>query len=200
MSVLALLEQAPCLGSQLRFEFDRRTGMGWPVNAGQIYSTLDRLERDGLVVRGAALEGQSRYSITPLGSAEVARWMTTAEAPRAERDELAIKVALLSSLPGADAMRTIRVQRDATTAELHRLSAESDALEEAVSAEEVAAALILDGQRIAAEGQLRWLELCELRLGRAAAAGVDPLPVAHTSHKRGRPAKVTVPLDPTAAK
>ena len=51
-SLLAILDQGPCYGYQLRAEFDRRTGSTWPLNVGQIYNTLDRLERDGLVAKG----------------------------------------------------------------------------------------------------------------------------------------------------
>ncbi|CAI7673602.1 unnamed protein product [Penicillium discolor] len=53
-SLLAILDQGPCYGYQLRHEFDRRTGSTWPLNVGQIYNTLERLERDGLVQRGEA--------------------------------------------------------------------------------------------------------------------------------------------------
>ena len=51
LSLLAILDQGPCYGYQLRAEFDRRTGSTWPLNVGQIYNTLERLERDGLVSR-----------------------------------------------------------------------------------------------------------------------------------------------------
>src|SRR5688572_1583616 len=64
-SLLAILDQAPCYGYQLRTEFDRRTGSTWPLNVGQIYSTLDRLERDGLVMKGETDEhGHVYYAIT----------------------------------------------------------------------------------------------------------------------------------------
>ena len=43
-SLLAILDQGPCYGYQLRAEFDRRTGSTWPLNVGQIYNTLDRLK------------------------------------------------------------------------------------------------------------------------------------------------------------
>ncbi len=54
LSLLAILDQGPCYGYQLRTEFDRRTGSTWPVNVGQIYNTLDRLERDKLSRMGEA--------------------------------------------------------------------------------------------------------------------------------------------------
>ncbi|MGY3263154.1 PadR family transcriptional regulator [Frigoribacterium sp. 2355] len=51
LGLLAILDQGPGYGYQLRSEFDRRTGSTWPLNVGQVYSTLDRLDRDGLVER-----------------------------------------------------------------------------------------------------------------------------------------------------
>ncbi|CUU53592.1 Virulence activator alpha C-term [Parafrankia irregularis] len=48
--LLALLAERPMYGYQLRAEFEARTGSTWPLNIGQVYTTLRRLERDGLVV------------------------------------------------------------------------------------------------------------------------------------------------------
>ena len=47
--LLALLERGPMYGYQLRAEFEASTGATWPLNVGQVYTTLSRLERDGLV-------------------------------------------------------------------------------------------------------------------------------------------------------
>ena len=77
-SLLAILDQGPCYGYQLRAEFDRRTGSTWPLNVGQIYNTLDRLERDGLVAKGETDEqGHVYYEITDAGSLEVAAWLSS---------------------------------------------------------------------------------------------------------------------------
>ena len=78
-------------GYQLRSEFEQRTGSTWPLNVGQVYTTLTRLERDGLVKgAGADGEGHVMYHVTPAGRAEVAAWFTT-PVPRTQppRDELA---------------------------------------------------------------------------------------------------------------
>ena len=48
-ALLALLSEGPKYGLQLREEFEARTGEVWPLNVGQVYTTLQRLERDGLV-------------------------------------------------------------------------------------------------------------------------------------------------------
>ena len=77
-ALLALLEQGPMYGYQLRTEFEQRTGSTWPLNVGQVYTTLARLERDGLVeqlerdghggaVEAGEREGQVFYRVTDLG-------------------------------------------------------------------------------------------------------------------------------------
>ena len=48
-ALLALLSEGPKYGLRLQKEFEARTGEVWPLNVGQVYTTLQRLERDGLV-------------------------------------------------------------------------------------------------------------------------------------------------------
>src|ERR1044072_5106591 len=95
-ALLALLEQGPMYGYQLRAEFEQRTGATWPLNVGQVYTTLSRLERDGLVEgTGADDEGHVHYRVPEAGRDEVSAWFTT-PVPRTQppRDELAIKLAI----------------------------------------------------------------------------------------------------------
>ncbi len=67
-SLLALLQDRPRYGYELRVEFEDRTGAAWPLNIGQVYTTLDRLERDGLVSKdGDDGGGHVVYSITGAG-------------------------------------------------------------------------------------------------------------------------------------
>ena len=81
-SLLAILDQGPCYGYQLRAEFDRRTGATWPLNVGQIYNTLERLERDGLVVKDDVDEqGHVYWRITDAGRAEVRAWWAAPVGP-----------------------------------------------------------------------------------------------------------------------
>ncbi len=64
-ALLALLSEGPKYGLQLRQEFEARTGEVWPLNVGQVYTTLQRLERDGLVASDGDDEGpQKGYRIT----------------------------------------------------------------------------------------------------------------------------------------
>jgi DNA-binding PadR family transcriptional regulator len=102
--LLALLHDGPRHGYQLKTEFEAATGGVWPLNVGQVYTTLDRLERDGLVhmhtANGSGTAGgdtgsaaQRTYALTPAGEAELKAWFTTT-APEGPppRDELMLKV------------------------------------------------------------------------------------------------------------
>src|SRR3954447_20914315 len=122
-SLLAILDQGPCYGYQLRSEFDRRTGSTWPLNVGQIYNTLERLERDGMVERGEADEqGHVYWQITDAGSAEVAEWLSSPVIRgQATRDELAIKLAVAATLPGIDVSAVIQAQRMASLQQMQSL-------------------------------------------------------------------------------
>ncbi|MGY2701060.1 MULTISPECIES: PadR family transcriptional regulator [unclassified Nocardioides] len=164
-ALLALLEQGPRYGYQLRAEFEQRTGSTWPLNVGQVYTTLTRLERDGLVeADGADGEGHVIYRVTAAGREEVAAWFTT-PVPRTQppRDELAIKLALAVTMPGVDVGSVIQQQRSATMAALQdytRLKRDGG--------NDLAWGLVLDSLVFAAEAEIRWLDHCEARLRRAA--------------------------------
>lgn len=198
LSLLAILDQGPCYGYQLRSEFDRRSGSTWPLNVGQIYNTLDRLERDGLVERADhEVDGQIFYSITDAGSAEVAGWLgSPVERSTATRDELAIKLAIAVTLPGVDIARVIQVQRTATLRNLQELTKTKNATHDPESSEELAWLLVVDSMIFAAEAEVRWLDHSEARLARASAAGLAaPVPLSTEVPKRGRPAKVVAARD-----
>jgi DNA-binding PadR family transcriptional regulator len=105
-ALTAPLPCAPRYGYQLRAEFEARTGATWPLNVGQVYTTLARLERDGLVAPAAGSgergETQVHYRITDAGRDEVAIWFSTpVERSLPPRDELAIKLALASPCPAS---------------------------------------------------------------------------------------------------
>ena len=164
-ALLALLEQGPRYGYQLRAEFEQRTGSTWPLNVGQVYTTLTRLERDGFVEgTGADDEGHVMYEVTPAGRDEVSGWFTT-PVPRTQppRDELAIKLALAVTVPGVDVGALIQQQRTATMTALQdytRLKRNGEG--------DLAWSLVLDSLVFAAEAEIRWLDHCESRLRRAA--------------------------------
>jgi DNA-binding PadR family transcriptional regulator len=169
-ALLALLEQGPMYGYQLRAEFERRTGATWPLNVGQVYTTLSRLERDGYVAgTGADDDGHVMYVATAAGREEVAAWFTTPVArTQPPRDELAIKLALAVTVPGVDVGAVIQQQRSATMAGLQdytRLKRGAKGMADA----DLAWGLVLDSLVFAAEAEIRWLDHCEARVRRAAA-------------------------------
>lgn len=190
-SLLAILDQGPCYGYQLRAEFDRRTGSTWPLNVGQIYNTLERLERDELVQKAEIDGEQIYYEITDAGSAEVASWLgSPVVRSAAARDELAIKLAIAVTLPGVNIRDIIQVQRASTLRTLQELTRTKNATDDPESAEDLAWLLVIDSLIFAAEAEVRWLDHSETRLAKASAAGLaQPLPLSTEVPKRGRPAK-----------
>src|ERR1700757_251176 len=113
-AMLALLSEGPKYGLQLRQEFEAGTGEVWPLNVGQVYTTLQRLERDGL---GASDEGsddrpQRNFRITEGGQAELAAWLRTPpDLSSPPRDELVIKVLIALRVPGVDVHEVVQTHR-----------------------------------------------------------------------------------------
>jgi DNA-binding PadR family transcriptional regulator len=165
-SILALLQDRPRYGYQLRMEFEDRTGSSWPVNIGQVYTTLDRLERDGLVRReGGDGAGRVIYSITPSGQAEVGDWFASPIArTNPPRNELAIKLALALTLPGIDVAAIIQGQRAVSVRALQDYTkSRRDTVAQQRPAD-IARLLVLDSLVFQTEAEVRWLDLCEARL------------------------------------
>ncbi|WP_341945746.1 PadR family transcriptional regulator [Microbacterium sp. LWH11-1.2] len=191
-SLLAILDQGPCYGYQLRHEFDRRTGSTWPLNVGQIYNTLERLERDGLVQRGDTDEhGHVYWQITDAGSAEVAQWLSSpvVRTP-ATRDELAIKLAVAATLPGVDVAAALQAQREASLRQLHALRHTPRPEIATDGPEDLAWSLVRDSMIFAAEAELRWLDHAGELLAQHPQHAMA-LELATERPKRGRPATRT---------
>ena len=189
--MLAVLSLGDCHGYQLRSEIESRTGEVWQINVGQIYSTLDRLERDGLVTSGDSnSEGQIRYSATEAGKREADQWLNTpVERAPQSRDELAMKLALAVTLPGVDAERVVNVQRLAALKNLQVLTTAKKNTDLG-DAKDLAWVLVIDSQIFAIEAELRWLDHVEGLLGKAAARGLETRQSIDVNPaRRGRPAK-----------
>ncbi|MFT4215205.1 MAG: PadR family transcriptional regulator [Microbacterium sp.] len=188
-SLLAILDQGPCYGYQLRAEFDRRTGSTWPLNVGQIYNTLDRLERDGLVAKGDVdAQGHVYWQITDAGSAAVRTWLAEpVERTQATRDELAIKLAVAATLPGVDVAAVIQTQRAASLRQLQELNRAKYAGANPDGPEELAWSLVIDSMIFAAEAEIRWLDHTEQRLAQHPQHALV-LELSTDKPKRGRPA------------
>ena len=188
-SLLALLDLQPMYGYQLRSEFEARTGSTWPLNIGQVYTTLGRLQRDGLVVVDSDDDdGHTTYAITDAGRNEVRAWFTTPvqrDAP--PRDELAIKLALAVTVPGVDVYAVVQTQRTATIQALQEYTRLKHKAGDGTDPGELAWLLVLDSLVFQAEAEVRWLDHCESRLLRAAArpaAATDPTPASTPTPER----------------
>lgn len=167
-ALLALLSWRPSTTYQLRKDFDTSTGQAWPLNIGQVSTTLQRLERDGLVVRdGGASDDPSapgQWRLTDAGRAEVAAWWRR-PVPRADRgrDELVIKLALAAVVPGVDVADLVQRQRSAIQRTLHDLTR----LRRDTDPDDLPTRLVLGNHIFAAEADLRWLDEVEETLIRA---------------------------------
>ncbi|MFD5103250.1 PadR family transcriptional regulator [Streptomyces albidochromogenes] len=177
--LLALLEHGPRYGSQLRTEFESRTGATWPLNVGQVYTTLGRLERDGMVVQdGEDDAGRALYAITDAGRGELRSWFgRPVDRTSPPRDELAIKLAMAVGAPGVDIRAVIQAQRHATLRAMQdytRLKAQALVAVEGADGEkgrdDVAWLLVLEQLIFQTEAEARWLDHSESRLARLSAA------------------------------
>lgn len=162
-ALLALLEPGPSSAYRLKKEFDLTTNSAWPLNVGQVSTTLRRLERDGLVAEDGADE-PSRWLLTDAGRDALALWWSTPVLRlRDGRDELVIKISLALGAK-VDLTGLIQRQRSATQGYLHDLNR---ALR-TVPDDEPTARLILLNHVFASEAELRWLSTVEAAMARQA--------------------------------
>jgi DNA-binding PadR family transcriptional regulator len=181
-ALLALLSEEPKYGLRLQSEFKARTGEVWPLNVGQVYTTLQRLERDGLVEAddGEADGPQKRYRITPDGDRELADWLRTPpDLVPPPRDELVIKVLVALEVPGTDVHEILQVHRRHVIEVMQRYTQ----VKAAAAEDETALALVADAELFRLEAIVRWLDAADVRLKQrpSVAPGAPPdVPLAST--------------------
>ncbi|HEY7430985.1 MAG TPA: PadR family transcriptional regulator [Streptosporangiaceae bacterium] len=176
-ALLALLSEGPKYGLQLREEFEARTGEVWPLNVGQVYTTLQRLERDGLVESDdTADEGpQKGFRITGAGQQELATWLRTPpDLSSPPRDELVMKVLVALRVPGTDVPEVIQAHRRY----LVELMQQWTRIKEDEAEFDLGLALIVDAELYRLDSVIRWLDAADGRLKRAAVAPPQPVPTA----------------------
>lgn len=161
-SLLAMLADRPAHGYRLKAEFERSTGGAWALNIGQVYTTLARLERDGLIEPAQADDQQKAWRLTSSGRDAVAAWYRTpvADDPPA-RDELAIKVLVAAATGTESVAGVLQRQREATMERLQRLTRQKV---QADPGRELPWLLVLDALILMADAELRWIDQCEARL------------------------------------
>ncbi len=164
-ALLALLSEGPKYGLQLREEFEAGTGEVWPLNVGQVYTTLQRLERDGLVESDdAAADGpQKGFRITASGAEELAGWLRMPpDLSSPPRDELVIKVLMALRIPGVDVPELIQVHRRY----LVELMQQWTRLKEGEAQQDLAFGLVVDAELYRLDSVVRWLDAADGRLKR----------------------------------
>jgi DNA-binding PadR family transcriptional regulator len=163
-ALLALLSEQPKYGLRLQNEFEARTGEVWPLNVGQVYTTLQRLERDGLVEadgEGERSQKQKRYRITSAGAQELAEWLRTPpELVPPPRDELVIKVLVALQVPGTDVHEILQVHRRHVIEVMQRYTQ----VKAAAAEDDVALVLVADAELFRLEAIVRWLDAADVRL------------------------------------
>ena len=181
-ALLAILTLGPAYGLQLATEFRRRTGGAEEVVDAQMYTTLKRLHRDGVITPlPKDSSGKVPYELTDLGRSEAAEWLA-APVPQdaaGARDELALKVTLAATLPGADLRSLITAQAALARDELGRALAEAP--------DDLLADVVLARRRSALQAELEWLTEARTQLAQVTAFGYAPPP------KRGRRSKDNAP-------
>ena len=160
---LGMLAKGPLHGYELRSALEQTFGALLPaMNSGQIYTTLQRLERDGLVV-GADVPDDGRnkrtYELTAAGDAELARWINGSTPATLLRDEFFMKLVLVLKGSRAGAVRLIEQQRREHLQSLRDLADVARRV-----ADHEVAALLVEGAQLHIEADLKWIELCSQRL------------------------------------
>jgi len=164
--LLALLADRPRNGHQLKLEFELATGAVWPLNVGQVYTTLERLERDGLVTRVSRGNDDNaapkNYELTAAGREELAAWWSLVPADDPPpRDELMLKVLFAMGQTRERALAVITAHRSALLSLLQQRRREQRA---ATPDPDLATLMVRDALVVRAEADLRWLDLCEARI------------------------------------
>ena len=167
-ALLALLSEGPKYGLRLREEFEAGTGEVWPLNIGQVYTTLQRLERDELIEADDDDEQdgpQKRFRITAEGDRELAAWLRTpSDMSSPPRDELVIKVLVALRVPGTDVHEVIQAHRRY----LVELMQQWTRIKDADAGRDLPLGLAVDAELFRLDAVVRWLDAADGRIKRAA--------------------------------
>ncbi len=153
-------------GYELKEEFVSEIGQHWSLNFGQIYTTLDRLQRDGLIcfqtVHESGGPDKKVYSLTVKGQDKLNNWfLTPVSADKRLKSEFYIKFILSLTTSGVDPKEIIQIQRKSLLEEMHQLVCLKSEADPIVQLSWI---LLLDSAALHIEADLRWLDMCEVRL------------------------------------
>jgi DNA-binding PadR family transcriptional regulator len=187
-ALLALLSEGPKYGLRLSQEFEARTGEVWPLNTGQVYTTLQRLERDGLVESDDGDEGPQRvFRITDPGTDELNVWLRTPpDMSSPPRDELVIKVLVALQVPGVDLVELVQTHRRHLIETMRYYTR----LKEDADEHDIGLMLVADAELFRIDAVVRWLDAADARIKRmpadrvAVAAPLLPKPRRRAAVRR----------------
>jgi DNA-binding PadR family transcriptional regulator len=150
-------------------------GKVWPLNAGQVYTTLQRLQRDGLVQSGGSGEDgpQKAFRITSDGERELAAWLRAPPGLSSPpRDELVMKAPIALRVPGAGPHEVIQAHRRY----LVQLMQQWTRIREDEAGGDLGLALAAGAELFRLGSAVRWLDVADARLKRAEAGTAAPDP------------------------
>jgi DNA-binding PadR family transcriptional regulator len=188
-ALLALLSEGPKYGLQLRDEFEQRTGEVWPLNVGQVYTTLQRLERDGLIESDGSEDAgpQKSFRITTDGSTELDAWLRTPpDLSSPPRDELVIKVLVAIRVPGLEVRDVIQTHRRHVV----ELMQEWTRMKRNAGSAELSLLLVVDAELFRLDSVIRWLDAADARLRRTGPPQAPAAPSALPDPSSMREAEV----------
>ena len=166
-ALLALLSEGPKYGMQLKEEYEGATGDAWSLNVGQVYTTLQRLERDGLVESNdtGKDERQRDYRITVRGQGELETWLTTPPSVGSPpRDELITKVLVALRVPGVDVRDVIQTHRRQVVEFMQQWIS----FKQEESELDLPFALIVEAELSRLGAVIKWLDMADRHVKRAA--------------------------------
>lgn len=175
-SLLGLLSTGEKYGQQLKAEFEANTGEMWPLNVGQVYTTLNRLERDGYVKTEPDHDAATRpYRITPAGQIELDLWLKADPGSTPPpRDELVMKIMIAVSIDAANSVEVVQSHRRQLLQEMRRYTT--------VKASPITSTpglMMCDAELFRLEAAVRWLDSVDARIR----SGAQVKPVALRSEE-----------------
>ncbi len=169
-AMLGILAEKDLHGYELKSSFDEKVGEFWSLNYGQIYTTLDRLEKDDLVTHDRQAQDKRPdrkiYSITRKGRKELDEWLATpVNRVRALRDEFFVKLVFMDKNNPAPVLELIEKQKALYLKQMNRLTHQKVELKnKPKSPDSLTTELLMDAGLFHAEADIKWLTLCEAKI------------------------------------
>ncbi len=169
-AMLGILAEKDLHGYELKSSFDEKVGEFWSLNYGQIYTTLDRLEKEDLVTHDRQLQDRRPdrkiYSITGKGRKELDEWLSAPVTKvRALRDEFFIKLVFMDRNEPGPILELIEKQKSLYLKQMNRLTQQKVTLKKKPEdTDSLLTELLMDAGLFHAEADIRWLTLCASKI------------------------------------